>query len=299
MRVTLWTLCVLIFTLSGCLSTENTAGTVATVNGRPITLRTLQAFQEADMSDTGIFEQFSLHELRTQYGKTLGSLVVYELILQDLEEKGLGIDAAQVQKYEADIRSDYPDGEFEKYFAEHALDMDAWRETLRYNLGLQVFTEQVLRKNFVPSMEDVEAYYAAHKETFTLEDTYALYTVSHTDKAKLQNIKTLDQLLERIPQLDPSELTLTKSEVPEHWQKHIYALKGTDCTSVIQEDKMYSLFCLKEFTPARPLTAGEAYVYIEEFLAEDQLSNLFEKWLEKEIIEAKIQISKHIVKDVQ
>ncbi len=299
MRITVWTCCVLFFLLGGCLQTETTSGVVATVNGKPITLRTLQAFQEADMSDTGIFEQFSLHELRTQYGKALGSLVVYELVLQALEKKGLGVTAEQVQAYEADIRSDYPEGEFEKYFMEHALDLDAWREMLRYSLGLQRFTDQVLRKDFVPTIEDVEAYYSKHKDTFMLEDVYELYGVTHAEKAKLQGIKSLNQLLERIPELDPSEVTLSKSEVPKEWQKRIYALKGTACTDVFQEEKLYSLFCLKEFKPARALTAGESYVYIEEFLAEEQLIDIFEKWLEKEILQADIEASKYIIQDVQ
>ncbi len=292
-------LCFLALFLGGCLHDEKPSGVVATVNGKPIVLRTLQAFQEADMADTGIFEQSSLHKLRESYGKALGSLIMYELILQDLERRELPVTDTMLAEYEADIRSDYPDGEFEKYFQEHALDMDAWRETLRYNLGLQIFTEQVLRKNFVPSLEDVEAYYAKHKNSFVLEDRYDVYGVNTTQKSALKNIKTLDDLLARIEELDPSKMSMTKSEIPEAWQKKIFALKGTACTEAFQEDSQYVLFCLEEFVPSRALTAGEAYTYIEEFLAEEQLIVLFENWLKEAIATAKIKISEHMVKDVR
>ncbi len=291
-------LCLLLTLLTGCLSKDQPAGLVATVNGKPIVLRTLQAFEEADMADTEIFEQFSLHELRKNYGRALGSLIMYELILQDLERRKLPITQEMVTAYEKEIRSDYPDGEFEKYFQEHALDLDAWRETLRYSLGLQVFTDQVLRKNFVPSLEDVEAYYQKYKETFVLEESYDVYGVNVADKATLKGIKSLEDLLGRVGELDPSKMSLVKSEVPEAWQKHIFALKGTGCTEVFKEEEHFSLFCLEKFIPARELTAGEAYVYIEEFLAEEQLIDIFEKWLEEAVLAAKIEVSKHVIQNV-
>ncbi len=294
----LLSLLLLLTVLTGCLSKDQPAGLVATVNGKPIVLRTLQAFEEADMADTEIFEQFSLHELRKSYGRALGSLIMYELILQDLERRKLPITQEMVTAYEKEIRSDYPDGEFERYFQEHALDLDAWRETLRYSLGLQVFTKQVLRKNFVPSLEDVEAYYLKHKETFILEESYDVYGVSVTDKATLKGIKSLDDLLARVGELDLSKMSLAKSEIPAAWQKHIFALKGTDCTEIFKEEEYFSVFCLEKFVPARELTAGEAYVYIEEFLAEEQLIDIFEKWLEEAVLAADIEVSKHVIQDV-
>ncbi len=299
MRVVVGIVCILTCMLGGCLFKDEPAHVVATVNGKAITLPTLEALQEADMSGMGIFEQFSLHELRKQYGRALGSLIIFELMLQDLESKGLAVTAERVQAYEADIRADYPDGEFEKYFEENDLNLEAWRTVLRYNLALKLFTEQVLRKSFVPSLEKVEAYYEAHKERFTLEESYDLYVVNAAERKTLQGVKNIEDLLARLGELSPSEMSLSKGEVPQNWQKMVYALKDSACTSIFKEEKQFSVICLKELRPSKVLSAGEAYVYIEEFLAEEEMVFMFEKWLKEKILSANIRISKHLRQDIQ
>ncbi len=282
----------------GCVREEQPANVVATVNDVPITLSTLEALQEVDMADVGIFEQFSLHELRRQYGKTLGSLVVYELIAQDLERRGLGISAQDVQKYEDDIRADYPEGEFEKYFEENALNMDAWRHVLRYNLAIQTFTQQVLRKDFVPSLDVVQKYYDKHKKRFMLEESFDLYMVTAKKREDLQNLKKTDDLLARLEGLEPTEMKMAYSEVPKAWQQKVYGLDDAQCTSIFKEEDLFTVLCLKDHWPARVLSADEAYVYIEEFLAEEELIFSFEKWLEQAVPAADISVSKHMVQDI-
>ncbi len=283
----------------GCVFEEKQANVVATVNGQAITLHTLEALQEADMSGMGIFEQFSLHELRQQYGKTLGNIIVYELIVQDLERKGLGVTQAQVQAYENTIRAEYPEGEFEKYFKENGLNIDAWRSVLRYNLAMQVFTKQVLRKDFVPSVEAVQKYYDSHKERFTLEESYDIYVASNAQRNSLQGLKKTDDLLARVEELNPLEMSLAHGEVPKSWQRLVYALKATSCTPIFKDEEHFSVICLKDHWPARMLSPEEAYVYIEEFLAEEELTFSFEKWLEQAVLTADIRISKHMQDDVR
>ncbi len=299
MRVVVGLLCILTCMLGGCLLKDEPAHVVATVNGKAITLPTLEALQEANMSGMGIFEQFSLHELRRQYGKALGSLIVYELMLQELESRGIAVTEQRVQAYEQSFRADYPEGEFEKYFEENALNLEAWRTVLRYNLALQLFTEQVLRKGFVPSLEKVEAYYEAHKERFTLEESYDLYAVNAPERKNLQDLENVENLLARLSELSPSEMVLSKSEVPKSWQKMLFSLKDSACTPVFKEEEQFSVLCLKKYEPPKVLSAAEAYVYIEEFLAEEELIFIFEKWLKEKILLADIRISKHLKQDVQ
>ncbi len=298
MRIKYILLLVLLCMPMGCVFEEKPAHVVATVNDRPITLATLEALQEANMSGMGIFEQFSLHQLRKQYGKTLGNLLVYELVLQALEEQGLSVRPEDVQKYEKAIAADYPQDEFEKYFVENGLNKDAWRTVLRYNLALQMFTDQVLRKDFVPSLAAVQAYYEKHKERFMLEENYAIYVVDAEDKKNLQGLQRTDDLLARLEELQPVEMSMAHSEVPKQWQKMVYALKDSACTSIIQDEKQFSVICLKEHVPARVLEPEEAYVYIEDFLADEELIFVFDKWLEQAVVNSKIRISKHLVQDM-
>ncbi len=299
MRVVVGIVCILTCMLGGCLFKDEPAHVVATVNGKAITLPTLEALQEADMSGMGIFEQFSLHKLREQYGRALGSLIIFELMLQDLESKGLAVTEERVQAYEADIRADYPDDEFEKYFEENDLNLEAWRTVLRYNLASKLFTEQVLRKKFVPSLEKVEAYYETHKERFTLEDSYDLYVANAAERKPLQGIKNVEDILAKLGELSPSEVSLSKSEVPQDWQKMVYALKDSACTSIFKEENQFLIICLKEHSPSKVLTAGEAYIYIEDLLAEEEMAFMFENWLKEKMLSADIRISKHLKQDIQ
>ncbi len=298
MRIAIALICLLSLMLGACFEAEVPASVVATVNGRPIVLKTVQASQEADMADLGIFEQFSLQELRAKYGKTIANLIVYELMLQDLETKGIIVTKEMVDAFEENVRSDYPEGEFEKYFEENALDIDAWREILRYIIALQKFNQEFLRKDFVASLEDVEAYYENNKESFVLEESYLLHEAINEKKEELADIKTLEDLLSRKAVLSPYKMRIDKANMPKEWQKSVFALKEDSCTDVIAQESEFIILCLEKHESKKALSSAEAYVYIEEFLAEERMVELFEKWLKEKLAVADIKISSHVANDI-
>ncbi len=297
MRIIACFLCVLNLMLGGCYESETPAGIVATVNGKPIVLKIIQASQEADMVDLGIFEQFSLHELRTQYGKTLGNLIVYEMMLQELEKKDIVISDTMIKDFEEDIRNDYPQGEFEKYFEENSIDIDSWREVIRYIIALQKFTAEFLRKDFVANIDDVKKYYEEHKKNFIVAESYALQVGTSEDKSTLEGINNLSTFVEKKSQFMAYKMRVDKESIPKEWEKTVLKLKEGQCTSVLKEEDGFTIICLEKLHKAKTLSPSEAYIYIEEFLAEEHLMDIFEAWLKKKLPETDIKISPHLLND--
>ncbi len=284
--------------LGGCFEAEVPANIVATVNGRPIVLKTVQAMQEADMSDLGIFEQFTLHELRAQYGKAIANLIVYELMLQDLESKGILITKEMIDAFEQNVRSDYPDGEFENYFEENAINLDAWREILRYIIALQHFTKEFLRKGFVAPVDEVRSYYEQNKASFTLDENYLLYEAISAKKENLAKIKTLEDLLAKKAILSPYKMRIDKANMPKEWQKRVFKLKENACTEVFSQDKEFIILCLEKHELKKTLSESQAYIYIEEFLAEEYMIDFFESWLKTKLETAEIEVSRHVINEL-
>ncbi len=297
-RSALAIICLFSLMLGACYEAETPASVVATVNGRPIVLKTVQASQEADMADLGIFEQFSLQELRAKYGKTIANLIVYELMLQDLETRGIIVTKEMVDAFEQNVRSDYPEGEFEKYFEENALDINAWREILRYIIALQKFNQEFLRKDFVPSVQDVEAYYAKNKESFVLEENYLLHEAINEKKEALEGIKSLEDLLAKKATLSPYKMRIDKNTMPKEWRKPVFALKENACTDILAQDDAFVVLCLEKHQSKRALSSAEAYVYIEEFLADERMVERFDIWLKEKLSVADIKISAHVANDI-
>ncbi len=298
MRVIACFICMLSLMLGGCFESETPAGIVATVNGKPIVLKIIQASQEADMVDFGIFEQFSLHELRAQYGKTLANLIVYEMMAQELESKGIIITDAMIRSFEEDIRKDYPQGEFEKYFEEKSIDMDSWREMIRYIIVLQKFTSEFLRKNFVPELKDVREYYEKHKESFVIAENYDVYVATSETKEALEGIESVDEFLEKKQNLTTYKMRIDKGNIPKEGAKSVPSLKEKTCTKILKEEEAFTLVCLDKHQKEKTLSPSEAYIYIEDFLAEEHLVHIFEKWLTEKLPQTEIKVSAHVINDI-
>ena len=70
------------FLLSACFSVRLPEGVIATVNGEPIHLRTVQALLDSRSGALGMQRRPTLANLKNLYGEGLGTLVVQALIRQ-------------------------------------------------------------------------------------------------------------------------------------------------------------------------------------------------------------------------
>ncbi len=430
--------------LTGCYENlTNQNGTLATVNGRPILLNTVMALQEIqapELASLASKKNDSLGLLRTQYGNALSLLIFYEIFLQELENKGVFITDSMVEAQEKIIRADYPEGEFDKYFSEQVVDIEAWRALLRYGIAVKLFKEHIMRHDFVPSLDQVQNYYEKNAQNFILPERVSLYVLSSQEKELLTSLlsisdistKLIDKsseevfdlltgtLLENLsydisakllkpspaapaatvataapavlplqePQSPtehvlntvetkqlPSEalqntneqktadtdtpastsiesatnstaqntkeelspplsmvaeqkdvktptssikekiesvsetgveqkeepivitqykITVEAEKLPKEWQSPLKSLKENACSDIFKQGENYVRVCLEEKFSKQQLPISEAYIYIEDFLAEENWEKTIHAWLEEALPKADIRVSTHL-----
>ncbi len=287
-----------VFFLSGCYEKPLPDNVVATVNGKSITLHTVQSLQEIEFTDFNYQGKPSLEKLRKQYGATLSTIILYEIILQDLESKGYAITDEQVAEYEKTVLEGYTKGEFDKYVTENAINVDTWRVLLKYQLALNLFKDLSLHTAYVPTVEEVEKYYTENRKKFSLAKSYTLRVASSEAKENLENINNLQELLDKDAKVDQYSLTLKESAMPQDIKKSILNLTPLDCTDIFEENESFNRICLIKINDGEDISITRAYSYIENQLVEERLDELLYTWLEQSAQKFEVKISTHLIKEI-
>lgn len=95
-----------------------------------------------------------------------------EEVIVDRHAKELGIVLAETDLEAAvqAIRGDYPEDTFEQMLLESAIPFSLWKERLRMRLLMEKVVDQELARPLTITPEEIEAYYRAHAEEFTVPD---------------------------------------------------------------------------------------------------------------------------------
>ncbi|MCL2124165.1 MAG: peptidyl-prolyl cis-trans isomerase [Desulfovibrionaceae bacterium] len=295
-------LCMLWFCLvppvGGCSRESLPAGTVATVNGHPISLRLLNAVQVLSyFQRVGNASDLSVDALRKQYGIALASLIVHSLVAQDLRKNGLDLPPEQVRAEEARIRADYPGGEFEQALLEGQMDIQTWRELLHNQLALELFAAKVLSRDLEPSLQEVQAYYERHAQTFSIPASLYLRIISGAEQDQVKS--ACAALQETAAIVFPSgvveqKTAMPKAAVPEEWRKDIEALKPGEMSPVRKIQSQYQAVQMLEVVPASHMSIVEAYPLIEQALIAEKLDEKYADWIEQAVQKADIRVSVYL-----
>jgi len=292
----LW-ICVAPFTVA-CSREALPSGTVATVNGQPISLRQLNAAQALSyFQRSGASPELSVDVLRKQYGIVLASLIAHSLVVQELRKIGLHVSSERMQAEEARIRADYPGGEFEQALLEGQMDIQTWREFLHNQLALELFAEKILSGNAEPSLQEVQEYYARHEQEFSYPTSLSLRIISGADQTQVETARTA-LLSEPAASLPPEILeqatVMPKESVPEEWRKDVEALKTGEISPVRKIQSQYqAVQILGELPPSR-MSIVEAYPLIERTLVEEKIDAKYAYWIEQAVQKADIRVSVYL-----
>lgn len=254
-------------------SQEDQTGAVATVNGRPIFLHRVESLHDMDGSADLLAHTPSVELLQQQYGDALAVLIVYALVDQELETRGLLITDEAVRAEEDAVRADYPSGTFEAMLQENAIELEAWRDFVRARLAVQLFQKTVLRPRFTVSPEEIQAEYAANAALVEQPEKVHIAWVEDTDKKRLESVRNAwlaDGTL-------PSETTnpdtqagsrvdflkISPARLPEALRKDLSTLKPKQATPIRQERGVHFFAALLDRIPARKLDLVEAYPLME------------------------------------
>jgi hypothetical protein len=161
----------LLFLLTGCGQKDADLGkeVLIRVGDRSLTaLEFNDAFEIAKIAyDEGIRKK--PEDLRNAQIRLLNELTVEMILLEEAKKLGISVTDQELEKAVSDIKSDYPEGEFEKTLLEFAVSYDSWKSRLRNRLIMDKVIEKELASKIVITPEDVTEYYQKHYQDKEME----------------------------------------------------------------------------------------------------------------------------------
>jgi len=162
---------ILLFLLFGCKQKEADLGkeVLIRVGDRKLTvLEFNNAFEIAKIAyDDDLKEQ--PEDLKQAQIKLLNELKVEMILLDEAEKLGISVTDAELEKAVDDVKSDYPNGEFEKTLLEYAVSYDSWKSRLKNRLIMDKVIDEELAGKITITPEDISEYYQNHYQGRDLE----------------------------------------------------------------------------------------------------------------------------------
>lgn len=295
-------ICVLccLLPLSGCWESPLPEGVVATVNGEPIHIRTVQAYMDGNAPGLGTGNQPpDLPQLRRDYGAALADLIIRMLAVQDLRRRGLDTIEERAQALEEEIRDDYGPEAFDRYLIEESVDPAEWRRLLRGLVALQLLEETVLEPELRVSREEVLAYYKEHEATFRLPARYRLCLASATSSEALQVWR--DTFAKGGENADGVSVRCTELPVKEalSWGRELRNLDPGESTRLRpDENGGFVSIGLRARLEAETLPPAAVYALAERELRQQKRGPAFDDWLEDVLPQSQIAVSPLLLKDI-
>ena len=164
-------LLLLFFQLSGCEQKASDYGNevLLRVGDRVVTVLD---FKEAfEISKTAYAHNTwqQAEELREAQIRLLNQLIIEMVILERAQELEISVSDDELQKAVSEIKSDYPEGEFEQTLIESAVSYDSWRDQLKTRLTMEKVIDAELKNRIAISAEDIAQHYKKNYQDQEIE----------------------------------------------------------------------------------------------------------------------------------
>ncbi len=275
------------------------AGTVATVNGSPITLSQIEnisdmqsyALENNDISFEGVLEEYSIY---------LFELIVQNLIRQELEKKQITIDYTQVSSIEAIVRRGYSDEDFEEELLSDGINIESWRDQLKARVEHDTF-QNYLQTQLVINQEEVKNYINLHKDNIVKPARYKLFLYASSSQEDLQ--KAYDANMQPHEDTEDTvvvrEGTFSLNTLPAEWKEEISLMQIGDKTSIKQIDNEFNYIVLSDIQEQSETNQTQAFLEIEKILINEKLEIAYQEWLKKALSTAEIYIASEFLTILQ
>lgn len=266
-------------------------GTVALVNGEPISLYSVQALLDSRSAALGIPPRPSVAEMQENYRHAVGILTAHTLVRQELDSRGIGVNESDVDKAIHQVIGDYGEENLADFLAEASLREDEWRLLVRDHLALQTFTERILLPSIKITLNEIREYYNTHKQEFALPEHPLICHAAADRREALES--WCDNLAEK--DFEPGPLAqcmeVTAKDISLPWQNEIGKLEPSTCGSIIQQEGQWRVVGLRAKNMASVPPLSEVYGFIEKILLEQKKLEAFDEWLAHKMACARILCS--------
>lgn len=163
-RQTLWLFCAIASICAGCAnsSTSDNRDFLIRVRDSVVTVGDYKkafeiaksAYSHNDMQDPAAFKAVQQ--------RLLDQLTVELVLIERAKELGIRVTDTDVEAAVQEIKSDYPDGEFEKMLLENAVSYPIWKQRLRRRMLMEKVIEAELKLRITIEPDEILAYYDEH-----------------------------------------------------------------------------------------------------------------------------------------
>ncbi len=276
--------------LGACKESRLGSGVVATVNGEPITLLSLQTLMDSRLGAMGVAPGPSAADMKINYGRALGTLVAHALVRQDLSQRGIEISQIELDQTIRDIDEDLGMDTLDAYMKDSYIRKDEWLELMRDYLALEIFREQVLLPAIKIEKDEVRDYYRHHAREFTLPESLSLCLLTAESRNALEEWSLSFKNREIPPDSVAQCVDVSPEEVPLEWQKEVKNLAPYSCGKPRSENDEWQTVCLVSRMDKRALPLPDVYALIEKNLLAQKQNTAFDEWLEQKLKTAEIKV---------
>ncbi len=252
------------------------AGTVATINGVPITLSEIENI--ADMqSSMGNENDLSLEGVLDEYSIYLFELIKQKLIKQELEARNISIDFSQVSSIEDIIRASYGEENFDKELLNDGININFWREQLIARIEYESFQKHLEEKLDI-SQDEIKNFFLSNKQNYVKPERYRLFLYSSENKEDIEKAHQNKMNAEDAKALNITvqEGSFNISSLPVEWKEEVLVLDISEQTAIKEIDSTFNYIVLQN-----KITANQEAIFleIEQALLNQKLEKSYSEWI--------------------
>ncbi|MCX5866497.1 MAG: peptidylprolyl isomerase [Proteobacteria bacterium] len=281
---------------------------VATVNGTKISLADLEEALRPVLVNSPSFSPIETSAWEALKFNALNQLVERNLLVQEAHQKGIKLADKELEAREAEIRKDYPQGEFEKVLLSRFIDYERWRQNLRDDLLIQKLIENSVPVSPVTGFV-VSRYYQRHQDQYQVPvQVRARQIVVRTEQeaqaAREELLKGGDfaKLARRLSLSPDAEQGgdlgfFSAGVMPPEFDQVVFSLPPGKISQVVKSPYGYHLFLVEEVRESKALTEAQVKEKIRELLARETREKSYQDWLQKLKEKAEIKVNQALVKE--
>lgn len=276
--------------LAACDAQTPPSGVVATVNGEPIYLHSIETLLDSRSSDYTNSPALTLEDIQKNYIRAFGALLAHTLVRQELRQRGIDPDSgASGPGVEDYFKEEMGEEELNAFLAESSIRRDDWERLMRDNQALETFRKQALLPGIKIDPDEIRAYYAEHEEEFQLPVHLRACFLSAPEKASLESMcrsSDFSALPEPLLCAD-----MEAADLPPPWHEEAADMRLNACGKIREENGAWQTVVIQSRSKAGSPKLAELYALIERILLEQKEKEAFDKWLAEKAAASSITVS--------
>jgi peptidyl-prolyl cis-trans isomerase C len=275
--------------LAGCRNQPDSSSPVLLrIDDRVMTLDEFNRRFAATLPLDHTLAQNEKDELRRSF---LRQVIDRELALAEAQRRGIHVEEAEVEAALAEMRRDYPDGNFDSMLSRRNLSLERIRADLAERLRIDKVLEQEVHRKIKVEEQEIAEYYASHRDEFVrpLRVRARQILVDNEEQgeeilARLRNGASFIEMAQRFS-LSPDgdqggDLGFfPQGEMPSAFDEVVFDLPPGELSPLISSEYGYHIFRVEEVRPAQNLTLEQAEEEIRARLRRQEEAAARRAWL--------------------